>query len=61
MRWMEMSLEPEVREALELALKVLTKGLEDIPAGMRKPKFAKMRVEAKRAIRRVLRAHSEVV
>ncbi|MDH7597528.1 MAG: hypothetical protein QHG98_07325 [Methanothrix sp.] len=56
-----MSLEPEVREALELALKVLTEGLEDIPAGMRKTKFAKMRVEAKRAIRRVLRAHSEVV
>lgn len=48
-------LDPEIHEALLLALRALTDGMEDVPAGLLKPKCAQMRVQAKRAIRRVLR------
>lgn len=52
-------LDPEIHEALLLALRALTDGMEDVPAGLLKPKCAQMRVQAKRAIRRVLRTYSE--
>lgn len=51
-------LDPEVHEALLLALRALTDGMEDVPAGLRSSRCAKMRVEAKRAIRRVLREYA---
>ena len=44
----------EARAALELAYQALTEGMADVPTGERWRKCAKMRTEAKRAIRQVL-------
>ncbi|MDH7596850.1 MAG: hypothetical protein QHG98_03780 [Methanothrix sp.] len=52
-------LHPEIHEALLLALRALTDGMVDVPAALRNSRCAKMRVQAKRAIRRVLRIYSE--
>jgi len=43
-----------VRAVLELAYRALTEGMEDVPVDGRWRKCAKLRVEATRAIRRML-------
>lgn len=44
----------EYVEAINLAYKALTIGMEDVPAGDRYKKCAEMRIEAKRALRKLL-------
>ena len=44
----------ELEDALQLAYRVLTDGMADVPPGERYRKCAEMRVEAKRVIRQVL-------
>lgn len=44
----------QVTEALQLAYRALTEGMADVPVDRRDKRCAALRVEAKRAIRRVL-------
>ena len=44
----------EIEEALQLAYRVLTDGMADVPPGERYRKCAEMRAEANRAIRQAL-------
>ena len=44
----------ELRDALQLAYRVLTDGMADVPSGARYRKCAKLRAEAKRAMWMVL-------
>ncbi len=44
----------KLEAALRLALQALTDGMEDVPPGHRSPRCAKLRAEAKRAIRQLL-------
>lgn len=45
----------ELEEVLRLAYRALTEGMADVPAEARDPQCARMRLEAKKAIRKVLR------
>lgn len=44
----------KLEDALALAYTALTDGMADVPANERDPKCARLRVEAKREIRRVM-------
>lgn len=45
----------KLEQALHLAYRALTEGMDDVPAGERNPACAELRRQAKRAIREVMR------